>query len=83
MRLYRRVYPLIRWLVRPSDGWTTDPLVNNYDEKKIRSDVCEHIASKRIKLESPGCSDLQFFKFASKPEQLGLSNLICLEAVMK
>ena len=40
-----------------------------------------YTASKRIKLEIPGCSGLKFGKSASKPDQPGLSSSIRLEAV--
>ena len=42
--------------------------------------VCTHIASKRIELESLGWLG---FEFSTKPDQPGLSSLIRLEVVME
>ena len=42
-----------------------------------------YTTSKRIELESPGCSGLKLFEFATKPDQPGLSSLIHLEVVME
>ena len=52
----------------------------NYAEKKPADHVCTHITSKRIEQEGPGWSG---FEFVTKPDQLGLSSSIRLEAVME
>ncbi len=52
--------------------------------KKKTQNVCIHISSKRIELESPGWSGLFVcFEFSTKPDQPGLSSLIRLEVVLE
>ena len=43
--------------------------------------VCIYTTSKPIKLDSPVAQGLKLFRFSSKPDQLGLSSFICLEAI--
>ena len=38
-----------------------------------------YITSTWIEQEGPCCSDLKLFKYAPKPEQQGLSSLVCLD----
>ena len=48
---------------------------------KMAQDVCKHITSKRIELES--AQVLKIIEFSSNPEQPGLYSSICLEVMME
>ena len=58
---------------------------NTRENKSGLIQVILYTASKRIKLESPGCSgfkaNLNIGKFASRPDQPGLNSYIRLEFV--
>ena len=52
-------------------------------KKKSTQNVCMHITSKQIELESHSWSGLVRFEFFTKPDQPGLTSLIRLEVVME
>ena len=54
--------------------WIIDKKIqkyNNYDEKKIRTNVHQHTVSKRIELENPDCLDIKVFWICLKTWETG------------
>ena len=55
--------------------------VNNSQEKKSGLIQLGHKLLNKLNQRGPIAQDLKVFKFASKPEQPGLSSSICLEVI--